>query len=52
MTKVHKNHDSCVQKHSIVEKKVDREDDVIKQRVMPDRPCENFANGYGSASGK
>ena len=52
MTKVPKNRDSHVQKHSVVEKQVNGEDDVVKQRVMPDHTCENFANGDGSASGE
>ena len=51
-TKVHKKSDSCVQKHSVVEKQVDGEDDIVKQRVTPDRTCENFPNGDGGASGQ
>ena len=50
MTKVPKNCDSRVQKHSVVEKQVDGEDDVVKERVTPDRTCENFAYGDGGAS--
>ena len=50
MTKVHKNRDSHVQKHSVVEKQVDGEDDVVKQRVTPACKCENFANVDGGAS--
>ena len=51
-TKVHKNCDSCLQKHSVVEKQVDGEDDIVKQRVTSDRTCENFPNGDGGASGE
>ena len=51
-TKVPKNCDSRVQKHSVVEKQVDGEDDIVKQRVTPDGTCENFANGDGGASGE
>ena len=46
-TKVHKNCDSRVQKHSVVEKQVNGEDDVVKQRVTPDRKCEHFVNHDG-----
>ena len=52
MTKVPKNCDSKVWKHSVVEKQVNGEDDVVKQRVTPDHTCENFANGHGSTSGE
>ena len=51
-TKVHKNHSSHVQKHSVVEKQVDGEDDVVKQRVTPDRTCENFVNHDGGTYGE
>ena len=51
-TKVHKKSDSCVEKHSVVEKQVNGEDDIVKQRVTPDRTCENFPNGDGGASGE
>ena len=51
-TKVPKNRDSRVQKHSVVEKQVDGEDDIVKQRVTPDGTCENFANGDSGASGE
>ena len=51
MTKVPKYHDSHVQKHS-VEKQVDGEDDIVKQRITPDRTCENFVNHDGGAYGE
>ena len=38
--------------NSVGEKAVDGEDNVVKQGVMPECPCENFGNGDGDTSGK
>ena len=38
--------------NNVGEKAVDGEDNVVKQGVMPDCPCENFPNGDGGTSGE
>ena len=49
-TKARKNHGE--NGNSIGEKAVDCEDNVVKQGVTPECPCENFGNGDVGASGE